>query len=93
MNLTKEEKSAIELLKGVLNSCLNGEDIRISTADHNSIKSVLGFDIKASTLKKKEVKEIKRGKSDFKIIITNTMGSTYPDTYGFFPFQIKELKR
>ncbi|MBD0402918.1 hypothetical protein [Flammeovirga sp. EKP202] len=92
MRLTKEEKTALEDLKRVIDSCINGNDIRILTSQNNRIKRVLGVDLKGATLRKKEVKELKRGKDNFKIIIQNTMGITYPDTYGYFPFQVKKRK-
>ena len=102
MKLNKREEQAFSILEKILKeyrSETKEEEIIITTSDYNAINEVFGIDLKQCTFYKKDVEEFKRGKSNKHLSFLPPFDRNnfkklgifaYP--YGYFPFQIKELK-
>ncbi|MFA0053880.1 hypothetical protein [Vibrio echinoideorum] len=93
MKLNKKEQQAIEHLQLVINA-LKGEvgSVVLTAGEVNNIKNVLGIDFWNSTLGKKEVKSLVRGKDRARFYISFRASGTHAaEKHCYFPFQVKEV--
>lgn len=98
MKLNKREIQAFDTLETILHELRYSEDkneeIPISTSDYNAVKEVFGIDLKECTFYKKNVKKFVKGKDGKHLSFWPPVAywKVYATRYGYFPFQIKELK-
>ena len=94
--MNKKEKSAIEALKRIIDAIIAGDKVEITAAENTAILNLLGIDLKNITSRKKDIKSFVRGKNDFKIVFRKPFSDWHEanliKSFGFFPFQIKQLK-
>jgi hypothetical protein len=92
MKYNQREKEAVCALNKVAHAFRDQESTTLSLSEKNALKEVFGIDLKTISLPKSQVKVWVRGK-DYplvKIAPGCSPWSGYPDTFCFFPFQIKE---
>ncbi|MDW1940915.1 hypothetical protein R7Q10_02735 [Vibrio sp. Vb0599] len=92
MKLNQKETQAIETLQLVA-SVLKSEvgPIVLTAGEVNSVKDVLGIDLWQSTIGKKEVKTLIRGKEKVLLYISYRAGGQYAaEKHCYFPFQVKQ---
>ncbi|MBE7646254.1 hypothetical protein G1L02_08335 [Tenacibaculum finnmarkense] len=95
MKLNQSEKLALKTIRNILVAIENGNEITVTSAEQNAIIKLIGVNLKEITVRKKEVKSFVRGKDNFKIIFKKPFADWHEanqiKSYGFFPFQVKEL--
>ena len=90
----KRELEAISALNKIAYAFRHEEGTTLSLSEHNALDEVFGINIKKISLPKSQVKKLVRGKEDHLVEIEpgRSPGSWYPNTFCFFPFQVKERK-
>lgn len=101
MKLNFDEKLAFEALQRIIDFYTKEEQdkkeyLALTTREYRLIKKVFGIDLKEVTYRKKDVEKFARGKDKKHIEFLNPFSpSAYENKvvkYGYFPFQIKEIK-
>lgn len=92
MKYNQREKEAISALNKMARAFREQESTTLSLSEKNALEEVFGIDLKKISLPKSQVKTWIRGKDEplVKIAPGRSPWSGYPDTFCFFPFQVKE---
>ena len=91
MKYNKREQEAISALNKIAYAFRHSESTTLSLSEKNALEEVFGIDLKKVSLPKSKVKTWVRGKEEplVKVAPGRSPGSWYPDTFCFFPFQVK----
>ena len=94
MRYNKREEEAIYALNKIAHAFRDKEPKTLSLREHNALAEVFGINIKSLSLPKSKVKKLVRGKEDHLLEVEpgRSPGSWHPNTFCFFPFQVKEKK-
>jgi hypothetical protein len=94
MKYNRREKEAVLALNKIARAFLEKEETLLSLSEKNALEEVFGIDLKAISLPKTRVKTWVRGKAEplVKIAPGAPDHRNLPDTFCFFPFQVKESK-
>jgi hypothetical protein len=94
MKLNKAEIKAIADMRKILDALENGHYLELKYSESMNIQRVFGFDLYKSTLRKKDIKKLTKGKENFFLYFLSPMMGKEGryGYYGWFPFQVKERK-
>ena len=92
MKYNKRELEAISALNKIAYAFRHVEPTTLSLSEHNALGEVFGIILKEISLPKSRVKTLVRGKEEHLVEIEpgRSPGSWYPNTFCFFPFQVRE---
>jgi len=92
MKYNKREKEAVLALSKIAHALREKKSTTLSLSEKNALDEVLGIDLREITLPKSRVNVWIRGKDEplVKVLPGRPSWSGYPDTFCFFPFQVKQ---